>query len=38
MESGKLYPANRYFEVPRENRLFFNESDKKMAEKRYEPI
>ena len=36
MVSGKLYPADRYFEVPKENRLFFDKKDKKIAQKKYE--
>lgn len=36
MKSQKLYPPDRYFEVPRENRLFFEMSDKKIAKKKYD--
>ncbi len=36
MVSGKLYPADKYFEVPKENRLFFDKKDKKIAQKKYE--
>jgi len=31
MVSQKLYPANRYFEVAKKNRLYFNKGDEKRA-------
>jgi endonuclease YncB( thermonuclease family) len=38
MESRKLYPSDRYFEVRKENRLFFDEGDTKIAKKKYDPV
>ena len=38
MVSQKLYPADRYFEVPKKNRLYFNKGDEKMAKKKYDPV
>ena len=36
MVSGKLYPPDRYYEVPKENRLFYDKKYKKVALKKYE--
>ena len=36
--SQKLYPADRYFEVAKKNRLFFNKGDEKIAKKKYDPV
>lgn len=38
MVSGKLHPPDRYFEVPKENRLFYDKKYKKLAMKKYELI
>jgi endonuclease YncB( thermonuclease family) len=38
MVSQKLYPAERYFEVEKKNRLYFNKGDEKMAKKKYDPV
>jgi endonuclease YncB( thermonuclease family) len=38
MISGRLYPPHRYFEVPKENRLFFDKKHKKIAVKKYDPV
>lgn len=37
MISGKLHPSYRYFEVPKENRLFFDKKNEKIALKKYIP-
>jgi len=36
MVSGRLYPPYRYFEVPKENRLFFDKKQKKIALEKYD--
>lgn len=38
MASQRLYPADRYFEVEKKNRLYFNKGDEKMARKKYDPV